>query len=102
MRGEGGITTCVNGVEGNVMREVPKIKIWVTMYALTNGIQEYQAEMQEDGTVMVRDPGYLSTYFHKGQWHKTREAAVERAEEMRRKRIASLKQQIDRLERMEF
>jgi hypothetical protein len=36
------------------------------------------------------------------QWHRTREAAVLIAESMRKKKIASLKQQIEKLEKLRF
>ena len=36
------------------------------------------------------------------EWHRTKEAALVRAEKMRQKKIASLKKQIEKLERMKF
>jgi hypothetical protein len=39
---------------------------------------------------------------HKPDWHTTPEAAIARAEEMRTKKIASLKKQIAKLEAMTF
>lgn len=35
-------------------------------------------------------------------WHRTPEAAIARAEEMKAAKIASLRKQIDRLEKLEF
>ena len=46
----------------------------------------------------------LPTFFHgEGkEWHRTKEAAIAKAEEMRQKKIAGLKKQIERLEKLEF
>lgn len=43
-------------------------------------------------------------YYHGegNDWHRTKESAIAKAEEMRKKKIASLKKQIEKLEKMEF
>lgn len=79
------------------------MKVWITKYALTQGIFEAEAEVIEDGTVRVRQEFIVSYYHKEGRdWHKTKESAVAKAEEMRKKKIASLKKQIEKLEKKKF
>ena len=78
------------------------MKVWITKYALTTGIIETEAE--ECGYDMIHVPGadVTHSYYHKEgkEWHRTKEAAITRAQEMRRAKISSLKKQIDKLEKM--
>lgn len=77
-------------------------KIWVTKYALTSGIFEAEAEIDEDWNMAsIPSRTYLST-LHGKDWHRTVEEAMKRAEEMRVKRIASLRMQIKKLEELKF
>ena len=80
------------------------MKVWITKYALTRGI--LQADGEADGSMFEvtdsRHPGALKIYYHGDEWHIKRAAAVKRAEEMRRKKIASLRRQITRLEALIF
>ena len=77
------------------------MKVYITKYALTSGIEEIEVELCSDS--MVRDMAH-SRYFHGDgkDWHRSLESAKTKAEEMRNKKIASLKKQIDKLERLEF
>ena len=59
------------------------MNVWITKYALTKGIFEMDVESQSEGC-------------------KTKAAAIAKAEKMRRKKIASLKKQIEKLESMKF
>lgn len=77
------------------------MKIWITKYALTNGIREAEGTGVSDGMASVRGP-HLTEYYHGRDWHKTREAAVARAEEMRTAKIASLQKSIAKLEKLRF
>lgn len=43
-----------------------------------------------------------SLYFHGNDWHRTPEDALARAEEMRKAKLLSLKNQIQKLEAMTF
>ncbi len=76
------------------------MKAYITKYCLTDGIQEM------DGEVSKEWPKYFVTtnpkLFLPNCWHTTREAAVAQAEQMRIKKIASLKKQIARLEKLKF
>lgn len=76
------------------------MKIWNTKYALTQGILEQDGEEVGSSMVMVGPLYYL--HYEGRDWHRTREAAVARAEEMRAKKIASLKKQLKKLEGMKF
>jgi len=80
------------------------MKVYITKYALTKGIQEMNAEedLYRDADltrVAVHGPaGY--TYFHGEDWHRERGRAVARVEEMKRRKIASLKKKLRELEEM--
>ncbi len=81
-----------------------KITAWVTKYALTTGIEKHESSTTfSDGMIRVRpEEGGLDQFFHGKDWHKTEKAANERAEEMRLKKILSLKKQLKRYESMSF
>ena len=78
-------------------------KVWITKYALTTGVFEITAEITKDGSAYDMHTS-LPTFFHgEGkEWHRTKEAAIAKAEEMRQKKIESLKKQIEKLEQMKF
>ena len=79
------------------------MKIWNSKYALTEGLLEQDGE--EVGDSIVRIGMQMSTQYLHGEgkeWHRTREAAVARAEAMRKAKIASLRKQLARLEAMSF
>lgn len=77
------------------------MKVWITKYALTKGILIKEAE-ECDFNGMIKAK-YGSYYHGEGrEWHRTKESAIKKAEEMRQKKIQSLKNQIEKLEKMEF
>ena len=77
------------------------MKVWISRYALSEGIFETQAELSRDFPDMISErPSYA--HYHKPDWHETKEEAIKRAEQMRIKKIASLKKQIEKLEKMDF
>lgn len=82
------------------------MKVWITKYALTKGIFEAETvNHSTDNTVNVHYMGELSYCIHwfcRPDWCETHERAVARAEEMRAKKIESLKKQITKLENMKF
>jgi hypothetical protein len=82
------------------------VKVWISKYALSDGLYEIEAERSDFAPSMVttRKPGHVAQSFHvEGrEWHLTRESAAERAEVMKAARIASLHKQIKKLERMSF
>ncbi len=78
------------------------MKVWITRYALTVGIQYVDAEVVERHPTMVK---YGSGWFAHGEgkeWHLTYSAAVDRAEKMRTAKIASLQKSIKKLEKLTF
>jgi len=83
-----------------------KFKAYITKYALTNGIELVDAELCFDISptiIMYRHDGNESTtYAHHKEWHRTLDAALERAEEMRSAKIKALKKQIIKLENIKF
>lgn len=75
-------------------------KVWISKYALTNGIEEI--DIREVGDGMVATLGPYTNYYLPGQWHETREAAVARAEVMRVAKLKSLRKSISEIEGMVF
>jgi hypothetical protein len=93
--------------------EAPLLTVYLTKHALTSGIEVVEAEicLDRDGkpysTSMIafRNPGAQYDEYAHGEgrdWHRTPEAALARAEDMRKKRIATLKKQIKKLEGLVF
>lgn len=83
------------------------MKVYVTKYALTEGIKEMEVEECEASPRMVRSVNpdrIFGIYFHgEGrEWHKTVESAVAKAELMRLKKIQVLKKSLLKLEEMKF
>lgn len=80
------------------------MKVWVTKYALTEGIVTYDAEDAVGGMIAIRTAGHMSQYFHgEGrEWHRSLDGAISRAEEMRIAKIASLKKSLAKLEKLTF
>ena len=76
------------------------MKVWVTKYAMSGKgvIPCEDAKSSHVDTMVV--VGALC--LHEDDWHTTPESAIARAEEMRTKKIASLKKQISKLEAMTF
>ena len=75
-----------------------KIRAWVTKYALTTGVFVVDAEVCADvSDTMIafrRHGSSWDEYAHGKDWHRTREDAMVRVEEMRAKKIKSLEQQL--------
>lgn len=85
------------------------MKVWITKYALTKGILEKECHdfcLDTDSTgnmICINENGYRQYYHGKGQeWHDCKESAIAKAEEVREKKIVSLKKQIKKLEDMKF
>lgn len=77
------------------------MKAWISKYALTKGIYTNIVTEFKYTVGMVIFGENDSSFLGDG-CHKTKEEAVAKAEEMRLKRIASLKKQIEKLESMKF
>lgn len=79
------------------------MEVYITKYALTQGIKKMEVEDVGDGMVAVKTGIFYGYYHGEGrEWHKTKEGAIKKAEEMRDKKIENLKKQIKKLENMKF
>ena len=80
------------------------MKVWITKYALTDGIIEADVKPVLCGSVCISDTisPVLCRILNEGEWHSDKKQAIDKAEEMRQKKIASLKRQIEKLEEMRF
>lgn len=80
-----------------------RITIWVSKYALTDGIIKSDNVEVEDDIVWGPIPNcYFSRRMRHPDWHRTEAAAIARAEEMRAFKIASLEKQIAKLRAITF
>lgn len=85
------------------------MKVWITKYALTRGIEEITSDdvsrmlIEKNGDlVMHRKSGMFPARYNTDNYSLDKESAIKKAEEMRKKKIESLKKQIDKLERIRF
>jgi hypothetical protein len=78
--------------------------VWITKYALTIGILEREMISEDAGMVVYRDRGGINdrSHAHGKDWHRTKDEAIARAEEMRVSKIATYKKRIAALEKMRF
>jgi len=81
--------------------EKEKIKAWITKYALTEGIQLVNGEVCHGISSTMLTYGQYGTA-HGIDWHRTPEAALARAEEMRIAKIKSLRKSIAKMESLVF
>ena len=77
------------------------INAWVTKYALTKGIELVNGDVYHDINSGILS--YKMAYSVYGNdWHRTPEAALARAEDMRHAKIKSLRKSIAKMEAMKF
>lgn len=78
------------------------MKVWITKYALTNGIIEAEATI--DGTIAIikSESSAFKSYYHTPDWYLTKEEAFSRAETMRVKQIKSLQNKVKKLNELKF
>lgn len=76
---------------------------YITRYALTKGIIKVDGEKSKDFPTMIvcNYEGY-TTHFHGEDWHAAKEDAISKAEQMRKKKIASLEKQLEKFRTMEI
>lgn len=83
------------------------MKVYITKYALTQGIIEIDIEkirnfsIIEDKDMLCFNDGH-PVYFHKGEWCRSKEEAIQDAEKKREKKVASLRKQLEKLENLKF
>ena len=77
------------------------ITAWVTKNALTDGVIVVNGTVSHDisSTMLSWEP---YGYAHGKDWHRTPEAALARAEEMRKAKIVSLRNSLAKMEEMTF
>lgn len=78
---------------------------YITKYALSAGIKEVsEDDFEEDNRGIYGNmPGsYYPSGFYGKEWHRTMDAAIVRAEEMRVARIVSMKKSIAKMEKLDF
>lgn len=82
------------------------MKVYITKYALTSGIFYGEAEVcgSSPDTVIIRKKDYkhFDQYFSGLDWHQTKRAAIDRAAEMRDKKLISLEKQIKKIKAIDF
>jgi hypothetical protein len=78
--------------------------VWCTRYALTEGITEREVIEFDGNYAQVKWPGQLNGWnlLARGDWYRTQEEALARADRMRRDRIKKLGQQIEKLGALQF
>lgn len=78
------------------------MKVYITKYALSSGIFDIDAEIGESGMVSENSEYHRCFHGEGKEWHKTLENAKKYAEDMRLKKVASLKKQLAKYEKMRF
>lgn len=81
------------------------MKVWITKYALTNGIFVCDAVQSKEYPSMIklrRSPTHHEEYFHGGDWHTSWGEALKQAEKMRANKLLSLEKQQKKLMNLEF
>lgn len=80
------------------------MKVWITKYALTQGVYEVEGEASfRDGMFCVpRSEKSFAAYYHKPDWHETKEEAIAQAEKMREAKVKSLERQLAKIQAMQF
>ena len=78
------------------------MKVWITKYALTDGIIETEGKNISSESFRITEGNFKDSWFSSKDCFTDKKSAIKRAEEMRQKRIKSLKKQIEKLEEMRF
>lgn len=77
---------------------------WITKYALTEGIftkvVELCANISDDMVSVVHGPANIC--YHGKDWHRTKEAAADRARQMQANKLKSIDQQRARIAALKF
>ncbi len=80
--------------------------VWVTKYALTDGIKECEIDesvTRESVYIWATWPGGTrSNLYRQSEAYRVKDDALAHAERMREKKIKSLRKQIEKLEAMTF
>jgi len=83
-------------------------KVYITKYALTSGIIEMYGVLCDAHPDMIEclnddlSKKPYGCYYHGKDWHRTKEEAITRAEEMREKKVNSLNKKISQITNLKF
>jgi hypothetical protein len=78
------------------------MKIYITKYALTTGIETAEAETTHTPTMMWVKRQYGGIGYHGTEWHFTLEDAIAQAEKMRAAKLKSIEKQSTKIKMMDF
>lgn len=81
------------------------MEVFITKYALTSGIRKADVELSSSNKNSVIEKNgkrFGINFYHKPFWHLTIEDAIIHAEELRDKRISSLKKSLSKLQKLSF
>lgn len=99
------IPPCERRRSGNFYRKESGVKFYITEYALTKGIIEFQeAIIDKNCPEMLNPLGTNSTFdsIYKPFWHVRKKDAIEHAENLRKRKILWLEKQLNKLKSMRF
>jgi len=75
------------------------MKVYVTRYALSDGIQESEGYAMPQGYF---NPNNYSGIYSKGEWFESKDEAIKNAEERRIKKLQSLDKQMKKIAAIKF
>ena len=75
------------------------MKVYITQYALTKGILEEECDIDEG---LAFSKAHRSWMIPKTHWFLTREEAVDRANDLRRRQILTYEKAIAKLSKLKF
>ncbi len=81
------------------------MKVWITTWALTEGIIETDAEVCKSSPSMIvwNNKGYDQYAHGDGKnWHRDRHSAINKAGLMKDAKLSSLERAIERIKKLEF
>lgn len=80
-----------------------KVKAYITKYALTKGIEVVDGiTAKECPEMLTVTAGAYRSHYHGDDWHTTPEAAIKRAELMRKNKVNSLKKSLAAVRDVKF
>ena len=87
-----------------MLKKPETVDLFITKYALTSGIRKYPCEIVNDMAVYRPSANRMRQHFHvEGRdWHRTWEAALKRANEMRDKKVEAMLKGAARINAMSF
>lgn len=75
-----------------------KTTVYITKYALTQGIKKVEGAFTSSGAIIYGPYSYAAS----GDYRMTLEEAIEKAEDMRRRKLESMKKKMALLESIDF